>query len=364
MKIPNSILRSCLFALAIASVNYSCQSKKDNPTPEKVSKNSIYVVNEGNFGSANGSVSYIQKDSAKVIQDIYSQNNSKGTTKVTLGASVQSFSIIDDKGFILTNSPGKIVVVDMNGFSDKGEVPVNIQNFTPRYLVDIGNGRAIVSEWNDNKLLVIDTKSLTVLKTITTAGLGPEGMLVNQNKVWVCFSGGFTKDNKVAILDINSLEIEKYLTVGANPKKALLDRTGKVWILCSGSYNANFTGLDKGASLLRMNASTYATERQLDFNDLTSNGMVQNLAINPAGDNLYYSYQGKIYSVNIESNALPSSAFINRDFYGLSVDPTDGKIMGCPPSFTSNTFLVRYSALGAKVDSFQVGIGGSLCTYY
>ena len=77
----------------------------------------LYIVNEGNFMSNNGSISYYNPDSAKMVNKVFQSVN-----KMLLGDVVQSFGVADDLGFIVVNNSQKVEVVDMETFLSVGTI--------------------------------------------------------------------------------------------------------------------------------------------------------------------------------------------------------------------------------------------------
>ena len=81
------------------------------------------------------------------------------------------------------------------------------------------------------------------------------------------------------------------------------------------------------------------------------------IAISPDGQTIYYTDTDGVYSLDITATTKPTTALINRSFYGLEVNP-DGQICALSsPGFTINGQLVRYESNGTLIDSMEVGIG-------
>jgi len=62
--------------------------------------------------------------------------------------------------------------------------------------------------------------------------------------------------------------------------------------------------------------------------------------------------------LDYKAAALPTTAFINRSFYGLGVDPATNIIYGADAGFFSaNGKVIRFNPNGTALDSFQVAVG-------
>jgi hypothetical protein len=89
------------------------------------------------------------------------------------------------------------------------------------------------------------------------------------------------------------------------------------------------------------------------------------LRINPAKDQLYYSFGGAQYQLSITAPALPTTPFIRRNFTGFEIDPRDNTVFGAvSPSYSSNGRFIRYQATGAPIDSFEVKVGPNGFVFY
>jgi hypothetical protein len=95
--------------------------------------------------------------------------------------------------------------------------------------------------------------------------------------------------------------------------------------------------------------------QSLNFTDNSQSP--SNLIINKSKDILYYNYAGAVYAFPINSGTLSSVPFIDRNFYGLGIDPKNDLIYGGQASnFSQTDYFFRYSNTGQLLDSFNVGI--------
>ena len=145
----------------------------------------IFVINEGNFLSDDGSISFI--DSEGVVQnDIFSENNAL----LPLGDVVQSMYLWDTTAFILVNNSNKIEVVD----GDEMTVLHTISDVSlPRYMVSEGD-YGYISEWvsfsDRGRISILDLNTYEILDTINV-GFGAEALVIRDNKLYV--SNNFEK---------------------------------------------------------------------------------------------------------------------------------------------------------------------------
>ena len=95
-----------LYILLTITLIYSCSSGPDRPVNNPLFDDGYFVTNEGNFGSGNGSVSFISNNGS-VQNDVFYNTN-----MFYLGDVVQSMTTANDKGYIVVNNSGKVEVVD------------------------------------------------------------------------------------------------------------------------------------------------------------------------------------------------------------------------------------------------------------
>lgn len=340
-------------AFALTLILAGCKKDNPEPTPSGSSpsgySSGVFIVCEGPFGSGTGTVSYYNRSTGAVNNDIFETANG-----YPLGNIVQSMNSHNNKGYIVVNNANKVQVVNLTDFKSTDEITgVNM----PRYFIPIDNNKAYVTEWVDGfsgNVKVIDLSDNTVTGTIST-GKGAEKMVKSGSGVYVTCKGAYDNDSVVIVINSGTDAVIDTLVVGPNPDGIEIDANGKIWVLCAGQWNIDFTALAKSGRLVRINPSTNAIEASFDFTSLFS--MPQNLTINAAKNKLYFTYQGGIYTHDISSSNLNNTAYINRSFYGLGIDPATDYIYGADAgNFSSNGWVIRYNNSGSKVDSFQVGI--------
>ncbi len=343
-----------LSAFAFAITFTSC--KKDDPEPAPGGgsaanySSGVFVTNEGPFGSGTGTISFYDRTSGTVSSDIFEAKNG-----YPLGNIVQSMEIYNNKAYNVENNAGKIEVADPTYFTSNGV----ITGFTyPRYFLGINSSKGYVSEWGAGgvagAIKIVDLSTKTIIGTITT-GKGAEGMVLAGSKVYVACGGGFDNDSIVTVINSTTNSAITNINVGANPKSIKMDANGKVWVLCSGQWDPTYTFLISPGKLVRIDTATNAVDLSLPFASTFS--QPSNLVINSSKTTLYYSYSGGVYSHSYSASVLSGASIINRNFYGLGVDPTNDYIYGSDAvDFSSNGKVIRYNASATLVDSFAVGV--------
>jgi hypothetical protein len=349
--------RLMLLSMTLLSLN-AC--KKDEPAvvtnpPANTSTGTsgpydtgIFITNEGQFPSGAGSVSFYNRTTKVVTNDIFQLVN-----KYPLGNVVQSYTVYNGKGYIVVNNANKMEIVSSGDFKSIGSITGLLQ---PRYFMPISAGKAYVSEWGDGGIKgavrIINLANNSISGTIPT-GLGAENMVKVNDLVYIACNGGNSNDSIVTIINSVKDSVVKKLIVGANPSSIQVDANGKIWVLCKGQYSATYAFVKPG-SLVRINPNTNTIEQSFVFALTTSPG---NLSLNAAKTKLIYTYTGGVFVQDIAAATLNASALIKKGFYSLGVDPLTDAIYGADPKdYTNNGYVFRYTNAGAYMDSINVGV--------
>ncbi len=338
--------------LAAAALFFTACNPDSGPTaPKGAYEKGVFILNEGNFQKGNSAVSFFDRDAKTVMPDIFNTINSR-----PLGDVAQSMAAHNDRAYLVVNNSNKVEVVDINTFGSLGAISGLAM---PRYFA-AANNKGYVTEWvnygSKGRVSVVDLSTNTVTKTIEV-GLMPENLLAVNNKIYVVNSS----ENTISVINAATDALETTITLVDSPNSLVLDRNNKLWVLAGGkkAYNADYTVNESQSTvgnLIRLNPSNNAVELTLSFTSRKDSP--GHLKINGAKNKLYYRYAGKIYQFDIAATALPANALLNRNFYGLGVDPATDLIYGADAGFfTSNGKVVRFNPNGTPLDSFQVAIG-------
>ena len=356
-----SKLRLLLGFVYLVSLTFlpSCDGDPD-PTPPPGEKG-FYIVNEGAFGNNNASLSFYDRETGQVINDVFKDTNGR-----PLGDQAQSMIVFEGRGYIVVQNSGKVEVIDIEDNSSIKTITDGIES--PRYFIGITAAKGYLSDWGADGLTgtvkVINLQTLAVAKTIPV-GHGPNKMLKLGEKVYVANSGGFGYDNTLAVLDVTTDELITTTTVCDNPNSLQVDNAGNIWVACGGNlvYNQDFS-INESAStksaLRKIQASVFM---ELPFPKFTY-GTLGSLEISPNGQTLYYTFDGAVYSMATSAGQLPAQSLINKSYYGLSVDPFTGEIIGgLVTSFSSAGKIEVYGADGMLKESHAVGIAPNGCAF-
>ena len=297
MKTMKTMKTLRYLSLSVIIILSGCS--KDNPTPIITGnyENGYFITNEGNFGTGNGSISYVD-EYGSVTNDVFLSNNS-----FPLGDVVQSMNIINDNAYIVVNNSAKIEVASVDSMMHI----TTIDAVQPRYIEQVSENKAYVTDWGINGVQVIDLTTNTITSSIA-CGMGPEGIVESNGFAYICNVGGWGLDNTVSIINTSTDMIENTLTVGDKPSSIVVDVNGAVWVLSGGytEYDANWNVVSQTAGSL-VKIVNNNIELNLPF---AEGNNPSDLIIDAYGSSLYFSdgsWSKVLYSMSISDTELPST---------------------------------------------------------
>jgi len=307
----------------------------------------VFVINEGNFGNGNGSISFINDDESEVYNDIFFH-----ATDRPLGDVPLSMTNMGDSGWIVVNNSGKIEVVDLYDMSSLATIS---GLSSPRFVVPVSPDRVYVSDFVESKISIINTLDFSLEGKIEL-GCSSEQMLLANGKVFVAFwsNYGFShlENNQLKIIDINTDQVVDSVEVGKEPNSMVLDKEGKLWVLCSGGF-----GSEEKPSLCCIDTENLEIISCLKFPDINSSPT--SLCINGAGDMLFFLNKG-VFKFAITAQELPVLPLIPEGehlFYSLAIDPLTTEIFATDAiDYQQRGLVLKYKPEGTFIGSFRAGV--------
>ncbi|MFA6541459.1 MAG: DUF5074 domain-containing protein, partial [Bacteroidota bacterium] len=219
-----------LVTLALTSAFIAGCKKNDIPVdssnPVPALTKGVYVLNEGNYGRSNASLTFYSPDSNVAFQDVFGSVN-----KRPLGDTGNDIVLYGTKGFIVVNHSHKIEVFSTEDNTSLGTI--QLPNKSPRYIAVVNAAKAYVTNWGDNSVSIFNPTTLAVEKDSIAVGSAPEGITVVNGKVYVCNSGKGS-DSTVTVIDAVTDAVVKQIFVGKGPETIGVDADGDIFVQCSG----------------------------------------------------------------------------------------------------------------------------------
>ena len=332
MKFKNVFLGIFASALLLASCSNDDAIEKD--VPLGAYDNGILVLNEGNFGTPNASVSYISNDFS-VVNDLFGIENSNKK----MGDVAQSMSFFEDKAFIVLNNSNVVEVVNRYTFKSIATISGNLKG--PRYSVVL-NGKLYVT--NNKTLSVFDAKTFAYIQTIAI-GKTAEKIVTATGKLYI-MNGAFGSGNAVTVVNPSSNNAISTIAV-ANVINSIEEKNGSVYVLCS---NAD------GSKLFKINTNADTATA------IESTTLKKALNMDIDGDKIYYTAGTNVYAMALTAITFSETPLFSvtdnswSTFYGFSV--IDGKIYSADANaFTAAGIVKIYSSTGTELKTVTVGMG-------
>lgn len=283
----------------------------------------MYVLNEGLFNLNNSTLSRYSFKSGELTSDYFRQVNRRG-----LGDTANDMAAYGSKLYIVVNASSQIEVLDLHTGASLKQIPMLAPNGSsrqPRYIA-FYDEKAYVCSF-DGTVARIDTASLDI-DSYTRAGRNPDGICVQNRKLYVSNSGGLDwegigVDNTVSVIDLATFTEIRKITVGANPGRIEAAQNGNIYVATRG------VNIEEGDyHLVEIDSRTDQVKR-------TYNEKVLNFALN---GNLAYLYnfdyrtqQSAIKVLNLQTGRIERDNFITDGTkiatpYAIQVNPYNGNI--------------------------------------
>jgi YVTN family beta-propeller protein len=338
------------FIFIILSLSYSCV-KEVNPViidSEKtyLSGDGVFILNEGNFKSGNGSLSFFSYDSLKVYNHVFLNINQR-----PLGDIPYSMGFHANKAYILVNNSGKIEVTDRNYLKSVATIN-NI--ISPRYMSFISDSKGYVTSLYSDSIAIIDLLGNSVSGYINIKKTSESIVTLYTTSYVANWAGG----NKVMVINAATDQVTDSISVGSEPESMVVDKNETLWVLCNGGWKR-----ENYAELIGISTRTNKIERRFTFPSLSDSPSC--LQIDGKGATLYFLLNG-VRKMAIEAQSLPSLSIIpelDHTFYKLGINPANDDIFVTDVvDYVRKGKILRYSKGGALISEMETDIiPGTLC---
>ncbi|MCU0444208.1 MAG: hypothetical protein MUE85_04765 [Microscillaceae bacterium] len=339
MKRLNHFLYFLVFTFALGFT--ACKTEEAEPTPPA----DVWVVNEGNFNSADGSLSTYNTQTQQVNYGVFENVNG-----FPIAGTIQNVALFENQLFFVTNAPDKVEIARANDLTSVKRLgnTFSTTNFSNPYSFAAVGNKGYVSNWGtlqpnfsytDPYLTLIDLNNNTVSGKINRA-VQPQHLLAVGQNIYIANVGG----NTISVLNTTDNQIVTDITVANLPDKMLVDKNNKLWVIC------------RSNNLVRLNPANNTVEATLaiDGQGIFSNARLE---INTAGDKLYWlGSGGKVFEMSITATTAPAAPLITEaQAYGLGIDKNNQIFVSDHNGYVGNGEVHIYQANGTKLRSFNAG---------
>ncbi|MDG1135718.1 MAG: hypothetical protein P8N48_02290 [Bacteroidales bacterium] len=324
----------------------ACEKENHSDTSENsFDSGGVFILNEGNYSSANSSLSYYNPETDMVDNNVFHKINN-----VPLGDVAQSICLHNEIALITVNNSGILYSIKVEDAQFQNKINGLI---SPRYILPINETKAYVTDFMSHEIIVINLKTFEIEGSIYV-GKTTENIIMHNGIVYTANWSAYnqtTSNNTIMVINPGTNEVIDSIIVGIEPGAMVIDNNNYLWVLCSGGYMN-----EERPSLWKINTSNKKSEETLLFNDINSNPT--NLCINYEGDSLYFLDDG-VYTMSVNDSHLPQTPLIEsneKTFYCMSVNTNGDIYLGDARDYNRNGDVYRYNINGKIISKFEVGI--------
>ncbi|HAX94508.1 MAG TPA: hypothetical protein DCY25_11310 [Bacteroidales bacterium] len=302
--------------------------------------NGVFIMNEGNFRSGNGSLSFFSYDSMKIYNNIFREANDR-----PLGDVPYSMGINGKTAFILVNNSDKIEVANLN---DMKSVTTIEKIVSPRYISFINSQKAYVTSLYSDSIRVIDLQSNIATGYVPLENTS-ESIVASSS---TAYAANWTGGSKIFVINTLTDKVTDSIEVGIEPESMVVDRNNTLWVLCNGGWKR-----ENYAELVAINTSTNKISKKYTFPSLSDSPTC--LQIDGSGQFLYYLHDG-VRRMDIGSETLPATSFIPQAgyfFYRLGVNPFNNEVFVTDArDYLQKGIVLRYSPEGSFLSLLEADV--------
>lgn len=336
--------------IAISSAFFVSCSNDDNDKQEPRGNydGGLFIVNEGNFLTPNGSISYLSDD-LQIENNVFSLVN---PGKVT-GDTPLSIGFNGDMAYIIVNGSNKIEVVNRYTFKSIATITSQVKN--PRYIA-FANGKGYITNWGDGNVAtddyvaVLDLTSNTITSTISVVE-GPEKIIEDSGKLYVAHKGGFSQGNSLTVINAANNTVTTNFVVGDVPGSLAKDN-GTLYILCNG--RPSYAAPETPGKIVKVNLSTNTVTSTLNFSGVTHPDF-----LDLDNSKIYYTVGNSIFSAPVNTTTLPTTETFKAtgvaSLYGFAVK-NDKIYVADASNYQDPGDIYIYSTAGTVLNKFGVSI--------
>ncbi len=338
--------------LLISSLIFTFCIKDPGPVIKGVTDNNlsgpgVFILNEGNFRTGNGSLSFFSYDSSKIFNNVFLEVNSR-----LLGDIPYSMAVSNGKAYIVVNNSGKIEVVDENTMESLTTIN---KLSSPRYISFATDKKAYVTSLYSDSITILDTEK-DIISGYLRIRHTSETIIARETKAYAAsWAGG----NKIFVIDILSDNVTDSIEVGKEPESMAVDKNGTLWVLSNGGWQR-----DNFAELTAIDTRTDEILKRLLFSQITDSPT--SLQVDGKGENLFFLLNGGVMRMSIDDDQLPENPFISPpgiNLYKIGINPSNSEIfITDAKDYQSKGDVFRYDKNGVMIAKMEADIiPGSIC---
>ncbi len=334
----------CAYAASFVASLTGCvkdpvSALREVPVP---SARGVYIINQGNFGRANSSLSYYDLVSFHVYNDVFTAVNGKN-----LGDVAQGMTIRGSSGYVVVNNSRKIEIIDLATNLNTGTISTGTGS-SPGQMVFVNDTLALVTDLYANALLVLNIPARRVTGAIPV-GPNPAGIAIAGGKAYVSNSG-FGSGRTVSVVSLQSLSVVRTLTVADYPAGVEITPSGAVYVVCTGSYDFTNPANDTPARIMVIDPSS-----DVVTDSIYIGGHATDIGIGVDGIG-YVPSTTEVFRVDTRVHRV-TGVFKEAPYFAVGVEAASGDVyLADPKNFIQPGTVSVFAPNGQLRTQFDVGL--------
>lgn len=361
--------RTYLFAvLCLLATTSGCDLLGSEDENEETGATGVYVVNQGNFADANGSITIYDPDTETVSAEAIEN----------FGSILQSITFHDGMLYVLGNSGDRIDVVDAVTNARVAQISGVV---SPRYMAVGPNGKAYVTNFygapgafTGGMVTVIDLDTHQKRKEIQV-GSNPEGVTVAGNLAYVANYSSettFGAGNTLSVIDTNTDEVVRTITLDCDaPRMLFTDQQNEVYVFCTGQilYDEAFNEIGRTPGSIRvLNGTTGEVVKGFEVDGrIETAGPGQDVFFSPESEEVLVVKDAEsLLRYNTRNNTFLGEidGLGGQPIGGVAFEATNGRIyLGRVAGFTERGTVTIHEESGNQLGEFGAGISPTFIAF-
>lgn len=271
--------------------------------------NGLFLVNEGNFGTPDGDISFYDSETDSLYSTVF-QNANPGEDGFDI---LQDFEMYNSEAYFLTKSASneKLVITNTSDFIVGNTIDLNGSG--PQSITFVSDEKAYISCANAPNLRILDLEGDSIRGEVSSSVgsfYSQDYISVDGDKAYI-FMG-----SSVGVIDIElDSAYTSILTPNAQSSCAgMMIANDKLFVLT----NAGWSG--DSSHLFRIDLETNSVELSLDLSSLGKARLLQS-----DGDNLYFMVVGDVYKMGLDEDLAPTTPFASSSYIDVWGDLAYGQ---------------------------------------
>ncbi len=303
----------------------------------------VYILNEGNFGRGNSTLSYYDLQTGTLYDDVFFSVNGK-----MLGDVGNALFLRDGRCYIVVNNSNKIEVLDPVTNVNTGTIVIGAGR-SPRQMAFLDDSTALVTNLYDGSVLVVHLRQLVTGSRIPV-GPNPDGIAIAGGKAFVANSGLGT-GRSISVIDIQTLAVTRAMELGDNPVAVAVTGSGMVYVLCAGFDGSG--SIPDDATPAKIFVLDPVTVTVVD--SVAIPGHAYTMAIGENG-RAYVPSSDSVLVVDTRTNRI-SGTFARGVFYAVGIEEGSGDVyLSDAKNFTQPGDVLVFSSDGSMKVQFTAGV--------